>query len=354
MSFRGPQPSGSFVNIDFTPDDLNCRFLSITDKFAEALPLTFVSPVSFCSLASSVFHLSEVSESIVISIINGLESKKASGVDGIPVQFIKAEPSSIGSLVTRLVSFSIKSGIFPIKKTKESTELTYFHPISVLPVLSKVLEHVVYDQLIFYLLQHNLLYEWQSGFCPHYSSQDALLHITDSWRRAIDDSKFTAAAFFNVSKAFNCVNHDVLLSKLTCHGVLEHSIVSFASYLSCHKQRVCMQGLSSMKGEIHVGVPQGSILGPLLFSIYMNDLPNVVQICELNLYADDMEMHCSDANLASTERDLQQDIQSVNSWLCVNLLTLNIRKSNVMLIGSHQELRNDLSITVDGKQFSCV
>ena len=116
-----------------------------------------------------------------------------------------------------------------------------------------------------------------------------------------------------------------------------------------------MRGLSSMWGEIHVGVPQGSILGPLLFSIYMNDLSNVVQTCELNLYADDMEMHCSNANLASAEHDLQRDIQSVNSWLCVNLLTLSIRKSNVMLIGSHQKLRNhDLCVTVDGKQLSCV
>ena len=116
-----------------------------------------------------------------------------------------------------------------------------------------------------------------------------------------------------------------------------------------------MQGLSSTWGQIHVDVPQGSILGPLLFSIYMNDLPNVVQICELNLYADDMELHCSNADLAGAEHDLQQDIQSVNSWLCVNLLTLSIRKSNVMLIGSRQKLRNyDLCITVDGKQLSRV
>ena len=130
--------------------------------------------------------------------------------------------------------------VTPIQKTKESTELTNFHPISASPVLSKVLECVVYDQLISYLLQHNLLDERQSRFRSHYSMQDVLLHVTDSWHRAIDNSKFTAAAFLDISKAFDCVNHDVLLSKLACCGVLQHSPVWFASYLSCHKQRVCM------------------------------------------------------------------------------------------------------------------
>ena len=157
--------------------------------------------------------------------------------------------------------------VTPIQKPEGSTELTNFRPNSVLPVLSKVLERVVYDQLISYLLKHNLLYEQQSGFHPHYSTQDVLLHVTDSWRRAIDEGKFTAAAYLDISKAFDCVNHDILLSKLACHGVLEHSLVWFTSYLSCRKQKVCMQELSSMWGEIHVGVPQGSILGPLLFSM---------------------------------------------------------------------------------------
>ena len=89
--------------------------------------------------------------------------------------------------------------------------------------------------------------------------QDFPLYVTDSWCKAIDECKFTVAAFLYISKAFNCVNHEILLSKLACHDVLEHSLVWFASYLSCHKQRVCMQRLSSLWGEIHVGVPQRSI-----------------------------------------------------------------------------------------------
>ena len=226
-------------------------------------------------------------------------------------------------LVTRIVNLSITSGTFPdlwkcvvvtpIQKSKDSAELTNFRPISVIPVLSKILERVVYNQLVSYFLQYDLLSDQRSGFCPNYSTQDVLLYVTDSWRRAIDDSKFITAAFLDISKAFDFVNHDILLSKLACDGVLEHSLVWFASYLSCRQQKVCVQGLSSAWGEVHVGVPQGSILSPLLFSIYMNDIPNVVQICELNLYADDMEMRCSNADLSCAEHDLQRDLHSVQS-----------------------------------------
>ena len=111
--------------------------------------------------------------------------------------------------------------------------MTNYCLISVLPVLSKVLERVVYSQLMAYLLKNNLFSDCQSGFCPTYSKQDVLLHVTDSWRRAIDDGKFTALAFLDISKAFDSVNHDILLSKQACYGVLGKSLTWFASYLSC-------------------------------------------------------------------------------------------------------------------------
>ena len=285
--------------------------------------------------------------------------------DGISVRFLKAEPNSIGRLVTRLVNSSLTSGIFPdlwklavvtqIQKTKHSNVMTNYRPISVLPVLSKVLERVVYGQLMGYLSNNSLLSDCQSGFHPNYSTQDVLLHVTDSWRRAIGDGKFTAVAFLDISKAFDSVNHDILLSKLTCYGVLERSLTWFASYLSCRQQRVCLQGSSSDWGVIHVGVPQGSILGLLLFSIYVNDLPSVVKTCDFNLYADDMEMHCSNVNLSCAEHDLQDDLNSVYSWLCINLLSLNVPKSNVMLVGSRQKLQNrDLKVTIDERPLSRV
>ena len=137
--------------------------------------------------------------------------------------------------------------------------------------------------------------------------------------------------------------------------MLERSLTWFASYLSCRQQRVCLQGSSSDWGVIRVGVPQGSILGPLLFIIYVNDLPSVIKTCDFNLYADDMEMHCSNVNLSCAEHDLQDDLNSVYSWLCINLLSLNVPKSNVMLVGSRQKLQNcDLKVTIDERPLSRV
>ena len=155
--------------------------------------------------------------------------------------------------------------------------------------------------------------------------------------------------------AFDCVNHDILLSKMACYGVMDDSLVWFASYLSSRMQRVCLQGSSSGWGLVLAGVPQGSILGPLLFSIYVNNLPAVVHNCQLSMYADDMEIHCSNADLSVAQYDLQNDLNSIHLWLQTNRLSLNVGKSHVMLIGSRQKLQNhELCITVGSTQLSRV
>jgi len=151
------------------------------------------------------------------------------------------------------------------------------------------------------------------------------------------------------------VNHNVLLLKLACYGVVDNSLVLFARYLLFRRQRVYLQGLTSELGVIHAGVPQGSILHPLLFSLCMNDLPSIVEGCQLNMYCDYMELHYSSSDLLWAQRGLQSDLESAEFWLQTNQLSLNVGKSHVMLIGSRQKLRHsDICDEISGRQLSRV
>ena len=176
FSRRGAQASFSLEDLDFTCDNLNNHFLSVADKIVQGISFTNISLLSFITVNAPLFHLNTVLDDTIISFISSLDTNKAAGVDGIPARFITAHPASIGGLIALLVN----------------------HSISVLPVLLKVLERIVYDQLLSHWLSFDLLSDRQSGFRPQYSTQDVLLYVTDRWREAIYKSMFTAVAFLYV------------------------------------------------------------------------------------------------------------------------------------------------------------
>ena len=182
-----------------------------------------------------------------------------------------------------------------------------------------------------------------------------LLYVVDSWRKAIDACKFVVAGFLDLAKAFNCINHDILLDKLAHYGVVGKAHAWFESYLCGHQQTVKFDGSLSAWGSVRVGVPQGSILGPLLFSIFVNDLPSVVDHAQINMYADDTELHCCGEDLQCVQNDLQSDLYRVQDWLQANRLQLNVSKSVIMLIGSWQRLWNrSVSVSINGKPLASV
>ena len=268
-------------------------------------------------------------------------------------------------LVTVLINKCIESSsvpfqwkqaiVTPVPKCKQCTSLSQFRPISVLPVLSKVLERVLYNQILSHLIKYDLLCPHQSGIRSGYSTQDVLLHVTDKWLKAIDDGKYTGVVFLDLAKAFDTVDHSILCTKLTYYGFRGSSYDLLCDYLAGRQQRVLFHGDLSDWGAVSIGVPQGSVLGPLLFALYINDLPSVVNHCMLDLYADDAEMHCNHSDLNVVETCLQSDLDCVATWLHSSRLCLNVDKSNCMLIGCRQRVAGkELNVSVGGNMLTQV
>ena len=204
-------------------------------------------------------------------------------------------------------------------------------------------------------MKYHLLSSHQSGFRTGYSTQDLLLHVTDKWLRAIDEGKYTGAVFLDLAKAFDTVDHSILCTKLMYYGFRGSSYDLLINYLAQQQQRTLFQSKMSKWAAVSIGVPQGSILGPLLFALYINDLPSVVSHCLLDLYADDAELHFCGSDLRVVENGLQSDLNSVATWLGSSRLCLNVDKSSCMLIGSRQRVAGQtLSVSIGGSVLSRV
>ena len=174
--------------------------------------------------------------------------------------------------------------------------MSNYRPITVLPILSKILERLVHAQIYSYLSENKILSQSQFGFRPKLSTSTALAFFTDSILDNADNGLITASVFLDSSKAFDTVDHNILLHKLKLIGLDSKSLNWFESYLSNRLQKTSISNTLSSPLLVSVGVPQGSILGPLLFTIYVNEMPNIIKHCKIILYADDTLLHYSSSN----------------------------------------------------------
>ena len=174
----------------------------------------------------------------------------------------------------------------PLHKKGSKTDPKNYRPVSLLPLVSKVIEKVIHNQTEIFLNKNKILYKYQSGFRKSFSTNSCLTLLTDKINKGFESGKYTGLILIDLQKAFDTIDHEILLKKMGCIGFSEKVISWFESYLSGRTFKVNIDKKFSDPGNLTCGVPQGSILGPLLFLLYVNDMPQAVK-CDLFLYADD-------------------------------------------------------------------
>ena len=292
------------------------------------------------------FTIPPVKISDLMLEINKLDGNKSAGSDNIGPRILKLCSPYIVSSLTYIFNKIIDSGIFPdflknaqvspIYKDGERCLATNYRPISVLPTISKLLEKHISKHMYKFLSKHNLLHPAQSGFRPGHSCQTALINIVDKWLEAMDNGNVNIAVLLDLKKAFDVVDHEILLKKLNIYGCNDSTLCFFKSYLSGRTQQVKIGNTKSKKLYVCYGVPQGSILGPLLFILYINDLPLYIKNSASDMYADDTTIHLCGRDLKTLECKMQADLFEIQKWCDNNNMFINCNKTKCMVIGTRQ------------------
>lgn len=291
------------------------------------------------------FFLFPTTPEEVASVVNNLKITSA-GIDEVHPANIKLIAHLISDVLSFIVNLLFKTGLFPcelkrgkvipVLKKGDSSLLHNYRPICILPFFGKVIEKLIEIRLTKYLSKFNILSSCQFGFRPGYSTELALIHLTDQLKKFIDEGFLAASVFIDLTQAFDSINHNILFAKLEAIGICGPALLLLKSYLYNRVQVVSISNVYSRQRTTNIGVPQGSILGPLLFLIYINDLPNCLSFTKCILYADDTTIFTFHKDISSLVTKLNTDLENILRWCNVNMLSINATKTKFVVFSSHQ------------------
>ena len=343
-------------------NSFNNFFVNVGPNLDKEIPKTPISPLSYLkSRVVEDFVFSLTCNAEVMMLILKLDDSK-SGPDTVPTNVFKiAAPIIVPHLVS-IFNLSLQSGIFPdplklakvipIFKAGSKLLVTNYRPISLLPILSKIFEKIVHKQLFEFLELKAVIYESQFGFQKNKSTLHSLVEIIETIRDCIDKTNYGCGVFIDLKKAFDTVNHNILIQKLEHYGVRGSSLNWFSSYLTGRIQFTYCNSVESDKKIVTCGVPQGSVLGPLLFLLYINDLPNISKKLKFYLFADDTNIFYQSKDLDSLQSTVNKELKKLSLWLNANRLALNISKTNFVIFAAKNKPLKNVTLLLNNKAFA--
>ena len=356
-------------NKTYIADHFNNFYSTLAEKLVEKLPTASnkfgknetEKYYEGKNLHTNDFIFQVVDQLKISKILHNINDSKSPGFDNIAGKFLRDGGEIISKYIADIFNLSIllskfpdqckKAKIRPIFKKGSKLEAVNYRPISLLPLISKVFEKCIHDQLHLYVTEFNIIYKMQSGFRSDFSTDTCLSYLHDKILKGFDKGEYTGMILIDLQKAFDTIDHKILLQKLKCIGLSDSATNWVKSYLTNRITFVEIEGSKSSEKEIKCGVPQGSILGPLLFLIYANDMYQAVH-CDLLLYADDSCLTVTHKDINVIEDTLNENLSSLCDWLIDNKLSIHLGKTESILFGTRYSLSkaNELNIKYGNQQ----
>ena len=346
------------------PEFINSFFTNIGPNLAQNFKEDWndnLPPIEHCFLDKFVF-----SEREIIEVVKEIDINKSSSLDNLSTRVLKDAFEYLTTQLTHMFNCSLnectfpdawkKATVVPLQKSGDKSNVNNLRPVSLLPLPGKLLEKLFHMKVSTFLDGNKLLNEGQNGFRKGRSTIGTVAELTDDILLGINDKNYTLAAFIDLRKAFDTVSHEILSKKMSKFGLHENIINWLKDYLRNRKQRCKVNGLTSEYQDITCGVPQGSILGPMLFLLYINDINNVLNLCKTKLYADDTVVYATNRSEAICHDWLCEDLQVLMNWLNRNKLTINLDKTKLMLFATKnmQKKANFSEVEIQGKNLQYV